>query len=514
MAFLSHHPACPMRNANKEPQWASVYDDLFDQYIDSDGFEFGTCDVVAASSSDEGSNNAAASVEMFPENSESSSSEIGRGFDDFWTRTVQVLEQSAAPSVQSRQVERNGPLTASTKDHPHSDFLSLGGFPSPHIASTSSSPSEAARRRKTAGSHSDRSNNLTKRASGINKAYRFTSKSPDMMSPSRYRAGAPGVWADGIYRAHSMAKMDLPVRSVPLSPPPTTRGRRSMGYGDFSSPRDFDAAPFQSLAHFGELDSPLLATTFSQIVPIHLHSLDSSPLTTPGGERAAAFGDGLNDTPSRGVCFEPVDYNKAAWTANSFETEDIYEPSPTFSPWIASEEREAQYRGSTNAYTNCQSFKTAQSPHCELSTSGLMISYDPTLAPSRSEEMAEEMDAPVAPLSPCYITADIHRSREEPRTPSPPRRQRRAPSSKGHSRKTSGQQSPRGGSKSGFVNYTPSDSEKLLTGVAPSGSSKTKARREREAAEKRRRFSQAAVKAVVEAGGNLAKLRDSGLFTG
>lgn len=54
------------------------------------------------------------------------------------------------------------------------------------------------------------------------------------------------------------------------------------------------------------------------------------------------------------------------------------------------------------------------------------------------------------------------------------------------------------------MNYTPSDSEKLLTGVAPSGSSKTKARREREAAEKWRRFSQAAAKAVAEAGGEMS----------
>lgn len=57
-----------------------------------------------------------------------------------------------------------------------------------------------------------------------------------------------------------------------------------------------------------------------------------------------------------------------------------------------------------------------------------------------------------------------------------------------------------------FVNYTPSDSRKILTGVAPSGSSKTKARREKEALEKRRRLSQAAVRAVRAAGGSLEGL--------
>lgn len=59
----------------------------------------------------------------------------------------------------------------------------------------------------------------------------------------------------------------------------------------------------------------------------------------------------------------------------------------------------------------------------------------------------------------------------------------------------------------GFVNFTPHDSRKILTGVAPSGSSKTKARREKEAAEKRRKLSQAAMKAVMEAGGDVEGLR-------
>jgi hypothetical protein len=63
-----------------------------------------------------------------------------------------------------------------------------------------------------------------------------------------------------------------------------------------------------------------------------------------------------------------------------------------------------------------------------------------------------------------------------------------------------------------FVNFTPSDSMKILTGVAPSGSSKTKARREKEAMEKRRRLSLAAVRAVRAAGGDVESLVEEGLF--
>ncbi|RFU77982.1 hypothetical protein TARUN_4256 [Trichoderma arundinaceum] len=67
-----------------------------------------------------------------------------------------------------------------------------------------------------------------------------------------------------------------------------------------------------------------------------------------------------------------------------------------------------------------------------------------------------------------------------------------------------------GGEGMGFVNFTPSDGSILMTGVAPSGSSKTKARREKEAQEKRRRLSEAAMKAVAAAGGDVDKLIQEG----
>jgi hypothetical protein len=62
------------------------------------------------------------------------------------------------------------------------------------------------------------------------------------------------------------------------------------------------------------------------------------------------------------------------------------------------------------------------------------------------------------------------------------------------------------------MNYTPDDSMKILTGVAPSGSSKTKARREKEALDKRLKLSQAALRAVRAAGGDIDCLVEEGLF--
>ncbi|KAL3479905.1 regulatory protein weta [Aspergillus californicus] len=93
-----------------------------------------------------------------------------------------------------------------------------------------------------------------------------------------------------------------------------------------------------------------------------------------------------------------------------------------------------------------------------------------------------------------------------------------------HSRKLSGQstgipkplkgpnnlsRSPKGNNKSAtvsFVNFGPQDSKKILTGVAPSGSSKTKARRELEARDRRRKLSEAALQAVRKAGGDVEAL--------
>jgi len=63
-----------------------------------------------------------------------------------------------------------------------------------------------------------------------------------------------------------------------------------------------------------------------------------------------------------------------------------------------------------------------------------------------------------------------------------------------------------GGGGTSFVNYTPQDHKVLMRGVAPSGSSKTKARRDREAAEQKRKLGETVRLAVAAAGGDIEKL--------
>lgn len=96
---------------------------------------------------------------------------------------------------------------------------------------------------------------------------------------------------------------------------------------------------------------------------------------------------------------------------------------------------------------------------------------------------------------------------------------RNSSSRNGSASSSSGSASGRGlglGSDGGempFVNFTPQDATRILSGVAPSGSSKTKARREREAMEKRRKLSEAAAAAVLAAGGDPSQLKEVELLT-
>jgi hypothetical protein len=83
---------------------------------------------------------------------------------------------------------------------------------------------------------------------------------------------------------------------------------------------------------------------------------------------------------------------------------------------------------------------------------------------------------------------------------------------KRRSREPSGSNSGSGGGTGevGFVNFTPHDGGMLMTGVAPSGSSKTKARREKEAADRRKKMNEAAIRAVAAAGGDVERLMEQG----
>ncbi|MCJ1358722.1 MAG: hypothetical protein MMC33_008722 [Icmadophila ericetorum] len=109
-------------------------------------------------------------------------------------------------------------------------------------------------------------------------------------------------------------------------------------------------------------------------------------------------------------------------------------------------------------------------------------------------------------------TTPTHHRRKSSSTTTTPSSLRRTPRSKSSFSTSTTPSTPQTPANSSFVNFTPEDSLKILTGVAPSGSSKTKARREREEREKERRMSQIAAKAVRDAGGDVEGLRRAGIL--
>lgn len=156
----------------------------------------------------------------------------------------------------------------------------------------------------------------------------------------------------------------------------------------------------------------------------------------------------------------------------------------------------------------------------DMMQGGLMIQMDPSFDMSGDSSFHNNMIPANSHKFMAPATApQVHNSRSPSLSPKTGSSPKKASHRRTHSRKLSGQSmngpkpvkssSPRGANKSAnvsFVNFTAHDSQKILTGVAPSGSSKTKARREQEAKDKRRKLSEAALIAVRNAGGDVEAL--------
>lgn len=196
----------------------------------------------------------------------------------------------------------------------------------------------------------------------------------------------------------------------------------------------------------------------------------------------------------------------------SAPTEPSFAPSTISSSAPATTQEAQAYQPVTNTPQNLMhtSFATPQieNPHSSRS---------PSLSPKANSATTT---TPLKPASstatrtrPTNLRTPDRRSHDRKMSaPSNTPKPVKAPASAASTNRSSSgssSSSPRGSNKSvsvSFVNFTPSDSKKILTGVAPSGSSKTKARREQEARDRRRKLSEAALKAVRTAGGDIDAL--------
>ena len=619
MALLSrgdHH----FRPVNKEPEWSSICNNVFDQYLDHDDiFAFDadqrgrtssndSCNLFDFSGSSEQSHQTDATSPMPSWEPAAPDVEIEKQHPkskapvDFWQKTVKALEQNAAACELRQQKLRT------TKSHP--DFLSLGGHPSPpalHSSPTDQSFS-AQRRVSRSLAANGKKRNITARSSsrgrpsGVSKAtvagsvnpyatVRKCSASPaKMMNPSRYRAGFKDVWSEKLHTSPEKYGIRVPSAALPFSPPPSGRDNNDDdgGFAVFGSP----TAAYSSFAGYDEQLSPL-ANTFQHA---HIHTPIASPGTgsnaaaharngyfdpvppVPPNPYAAAQKVPLNDTaplfPERTSSLAPHKIQDFDFGFDTSLPPDPFSPSSfggaLDSNYITSQTNHFDPFGSGIDASVLPTTETV-----DFGSAGLGISCDPSslISPQPYVSLAETSTATVHPSSTIsqhpYNNPHPHRhyrgqsvpaphypynthqhqqplhglpttprrgrthSRTRPRARSPspsptphpttcprPSKHRNPSTARHHRRTKSASTTPHAhqrkpsssaGGGGGFVNFTPHDSSKILSGVAPSGSSKTKARREKEAADKRRRLSQAAVKAVVDAGGDLGVLEREGL---
>lgn len=339
-----------------------------------------------------------------------------------------------------------------------------------------------------------------------------TSESPNMMRPPyNYRHESPS-YQDWTQRFEQIS-LQTPTGNLPLSPPPSatfsSKGS-AWSHQHHQRQRSFDQ-PSKAAQPF---------TGAQMAIP--------SPLPSP----------------SRFDQQHAVDYATASHPASNYPTSPSW-PDPssnvndfdfTVSPReVQSDWSQTMPVSSDACYDNfsgAQSTPALARNDSDFSSHGLII--DPygqfTAEDASLDYLATPMDPfqiaandvhfPPPPQGERTIRATTPSSRASSTCPSPPpppsakspSKARQRP--KTHRRKGSAPalRSAKSAGSLGFVNFTPYDSQKILTGVAPSGSSKTKARRELEAHEKKRRLSLAVEKVVRDAGGDSEKLRLAGLL--
>ena len=575
MALLRPRADSQIRRSNKEPEWSSICNNVFDQYLDTDdlfGFEADhhessssndSCNLFDFSGSSEQSHQTEATspIPSWEPAVQQSALEAkqpkAKEPSDFWTKTLRALEQNAAESEKRQQRLR------STKSHP--DFLSLGGHPSPPaVPSSPTNQSFSAQRRVSRSAANGEKCNVTARSvsrgrpSGViksavagsvnpNATGRRCSASPSkMMNPSRYRAGFKDVWVEKVQSSPEKYELRMPSPSLFVSPLPSPRAPHEDDLAAFGSLSvyppvpiyDDQLSPLANSFQQARIQTPIASPALNSIahasnsyfepvppVPLNAHAPQSLPLndTAPlypertsslALNRIHAFDFGFSSSPE-------VD----SWPAATFaEPTTAHYTTDQFPP--------------QDPFGSIDSSVLPTVENAGFTTAGLGISCDPALVtnfdslpvtttlPSPAYQSVRTTSGPYyspshphgLPITPRHRRPKSCVRSQSPSPPTTEPRSRRASSSRRtsrHRRTKSSNATPRQSQnldKGGFVNFTPQDSNKILGGVAPSGSSKTKARREREAADKRRRLSQAAVRAVVEAGGDLDALSKAGFI--
>ncbi|CAG8876133.1 unnamed protein product [Penicillium nalgiovense] len=363
---------------------------------------------------------------------------------------------------------------------------------------------------------------------------RKQSFSPSLMRSSnlsKARMAYPEAWAQRLQNFSLHGSEDR----LPLSPPPSdvliqhenmpTEQIMNQHRDSAEMPPQYDARLYQQSPSVS-MPSPNIAMSARQ-QQHYIAQPSSSSLT--------------NSSPSSADDMFSSSHSSDPHSLSSWQSDTLHASSLSFTPdlqsqdsqwWSPMPSRVAQQQA---AYlTSPTPVRTMQSVgnQNDMMQGGLMIQFNPSYDVSADHSFSSSNMLPATPqkFDTSFTTSQVHNiSRSpslSPKAGTSPRDTRNVSISKPthsrtHSRKLSGQSmnapkpakasgsSSRGSNKSvsvSFVNFTAHDSKKILTGVAPSGSSKTKARREQEARDRRRKLSEAALRAVRSAGGDVEAL--------
>ena len=323
--------------------------------------------------------------------------------------------------------------------------------------------------------------------------------SPKMMQSSYYaRQESPFYdWTERFQQFN----LQIPSNQLPISPPPSAKVLQQEPSVNFmQGPGDTEPI------------SPVSPTSFvRRASKVRRHSrMATSHVFQPTIHEQRRQSVMWMQNPDADFTISPTQIHPS-WTPNIQQSTSLY---PDFEPLTEPQEfSQLPPDFSQGLMINC-------GPFDELPRTATATNFFPTAQGTfQTSSTTVDEDDYVSDVSPG--TSIIHRyagtprsqrslSPSPPSSPSPSSRPRRR--SKPNRRKYSSGNTPKtpktpNGASMGFVNFTPEDSKKILTGVAPSGSSKTKARREREANDKRRKLSEAAAKAIRELGGDVERLK-------
>jgi hypothetical protein len=388
----------------------------------------------------------------------------------------------------------------------------------------------------------------------LSKSLRKTTGSRDnrLRSPIRKSTSSPAMKRPHSNQADSLSQklaldatkfsFDFEKSLEPLSPPPSARASDpsqifcSVGTGKkplngFSDNSYLVKPTTRQIAYDTPMATPTLETDHTRSASFQQLPSEFFPMTPQPQSVSASWSQipGSSEFSAYEVStLYPADIDAPVWW-NHAASAPMAQPSPSnfhANPQQATKSLAMQLQNGISYGINDVGFNPSNM------ASGLMIQM-PELAAQQSFVMGTSPTMrqgyfAATRSQPHYNTANHQRAHAPSRQPqSSPIRKNRSGSSDSESpsptlhvrkrkspknHKNSTPRTPPTPGAVDFVNFTPNDSRKILTGVAPSGSSKTKARREKEALEKRRKLSQAAMRAVREAGGDIESLVEQGLF--